>query len=228
VDLVDGHSRYCPQIRVGPGLTGQLAWHALRAAVATYGLPAEPRSDNGLCFTGRLHAVVVSFERQVVHAGIRFAHSRPFHPQTCGKVERLHTTVQHYLAHHHDPPQTLAQDQAQHEAFRVHYTTMRPHQALDGATPAQRYHPGLGQLLPVIKLEPTGHNPPGCLPHKTASNGSFTYANHRFTLSDRWRGITVGLLRQGTRLHIFYGHSFYGHSLINTFLVGTTLPTPKR
>lgn len=63
VDLVDDHSRYCPNLLVGPALTGQLAWATLRGAVASYGLPAQRLSNNGLCFTGRLHAMIVSFER---------------------------------------------------------------------------------------------------------------------------------------------------------------------
>ena len=154
IDLIDDYSRYCPNVLVGPALTGQLAWTALRGAVATHGLPAQLLSDNGLCFTGRLHGIVVSFERQVAQAGIRFAHSRPYHPQTCGKVERLHATITHYLAHHHTPPRTLAEAQTQHDAFREHYNTARPHQALNGATPAERYQPGQPQHLPVIELVP--------------------------------------------------------------------------
>jgi transposase InsO family protein len=222
IDLVDDYSRYCPNVLVGPALTGQLAWTALRAAVAAYGLPAQLLSDNGLCFTGRLHGIVVSFERQVAQAGIRFAHSRPYHPQTCGKVERLHATITHYLAHHHQPPRTLVEAQAQHDAFREHYNTTRPHQALDGATPAERYQPGQPQHLPVIELVPADTNPPGCLRRRVSpSNGTFTYAKRSFNLGDRWAGVTVGVLREHARLHVFYGHS-----LIETFLVGTNLPTP--
>lgn len=223
VDLVDDHSRYCLATLVGPGLTGQLAWAALRSAVAVYGLPAELLSDNGLCFTGRLHGVITSFERQVVQAGIRFAHSRPFHPQTCGKVERLHATITDYLRHHHDPPTTLAQAQTQHDAFRAHYNTHRPHQALDGAVPAERYHPGTGLLLPVIDLEPADTNPPGCLRRKVNLGGRFSYAGHQFHLEQRWAGTTIGLQREHARLHIYYGHT-----LIETILVGTNLPTPTR
>jgi transposase InsO family protein len=223
VDLVDDYSRYCPYLLVGPALTGQLAWTTLRGAVAACGVPAQLLSDNGLCFTGRLHARIVSFERQVVQAGIRFAHSRPYHPQTCGKVERLHATVDHYLIHHHQPPHTLIEAQAQHDAFRDHYNTVRPHQALDGATPAHRYRPGTGQLLPVIDLEPADHNPPGSLRRRVGDNGRFTYATRHFPLGSRWASTTVGLLRDGPRLHVYYGQT-----LIETFLVGTELPTPTR
>ncbi len=38
-------------------------WAAVRAAVASYGLPRQLLSDNGLNFTGRLRGVTVAFER---------------------------------------------------------------------------------------------------------------------------------------------------------------------
>lgn len=222
VDLVDDYSRYSLAALAGPALSGQLAWTALRGAVAAYGLPEQLLSDNGLCFTGRLHGIVVSFQRQVHAAGIRFYHARPYHPQTCGKIERLHrTTKQEWLARH-TPPATLAAAQALLEAFRTHYNTVRPHQALDGAAPTDRYRPGTGLHLPVIDLEPADHNPPGCLRRKVSTQGQFTYAGRQLTLGHRWAGVTVGLLRDRARLHVFYGQS-----LIETILVGQ-LPTPTR
>jgi transposase InsO family protein len=223
VDLVDDYSRFCPGTLVGAALTGQLAWSAVREAVEQYGLPAEMLSDNGLCFTGRLHGVIVSFERQVVQAGIRFAHSRPFHPQTCGKVERLHGTISDYLVHHHPVARSLTEAQEQHDAFRVHYNTIRPHQSLDGAVPADLYRPGTGQLLPVIELPPADHNPPGCVRRRVSSGGVFSYAHQKYALGMRWAGVTVGLLREGARLHVFYGQS-----LIETVLVDPELATPTR
>lgn len=222
VEIIDDYSRYCLAAHTGPGLTGQLAWTALRGAVAAHGLPAELLSDNGLCFTGRLHGLITSFERQVAQAGIRFAHSRPFHPQTCGKVERLHATADDYLTHHHTPPRTLPEAQNQHDAFRAHYNTVRPHQALDGATPAELYRPGTGQLLPLIDLAPADHNPPGCLRRKVNHAGRLNYAHRTFQLENRWSGITVGVKRDHARLQVYYGQA-----LIETFIVGN-LPTPTR
>lgn len=221
VDLIDDYSRFCVAALAGPTLSGQLAWTGLRAAVAAQGLPAELLSDNGLCFTGRLHGIVVSFERQVTQAGIRFAHSRPFHPQCCGKVERLHLTTKDWMARHH-PPHDLRAAQTLLEQFRTHYNTERPHQALDGATPTENYHPGTGLTLPVIELQPADHNPPGCRHRKVTATGYLTYAGHHLNLGQRWSGVTIGLLREKAQLH-----AFYGMSLIDTFLVGD-LPTPTR
>ena len=65
-------------------------------------------------------------------------HSRPYHPQTCGKVERVHQTVKKHLATR--PPATTIDDlQRQLDAFRDYYNTRRPHRALRRRTPQQAY-----------------------------------------------------------------------------------------
>lgn len=222
VELIDDHSRYCLAIAVGTTLSGHLAWTTTRAAVAAYGLPGWLLSDNGRCFTGRLDGHTVTFERRIREAGIQFIHSTPYHPQTCGKVERLHRTQREWLARQHRPT-TLADAQQLMNRFRDHYNHQRPHQALDGDTPADRYQPGTPLLLPVVDLEPADHTPAGALPRKTNSSGRFTYAHRHFDLGERFASITVGVVRDHARLNVYYGSS-----LLETFLVGTNLPTPTR
>jgi transposase InsO family protein len=222
VEVIDDHSRFCVGIVVGLGLTGFLAWAAICAGVAAYGLPAWLLSDNGRCFTGRLDGQVVTFERRIREAGINFTHSRPYHPQTCGKVERLHRTQRQWLARQ-DPPTTLTEAQTLMNRFSHHYNHDRPHQALDGLAPADRYRPGQPLLLPTVDLEPADHTPPGALTRKTSPCGQFTYARRSFELGERFAGITVALLRKHGRLHVYYGST-----LIDTYLVGTNLPTPTR
>jgi len=221
VDAVDDSSRFCVVALVGSSLTGRLAWQAIRTAVAAYGLPAQLLSDNGLCFTGRLHRSEVFFERQVHAAGIGFLHSRPYNPRCCGKVERLHQTQNDWLARH-PAPRSLTAAQDLLDAFREHYNSERPHQSLDGRTPAETYQPGDGVLLPELDLQPADAYPPGHLPRKVRASGGFQYADRNFQLGDRWAGVTVGLLRDSARLHVYYGSS-----LIETFLVGN-MPTPRR
>ncbi len=65
-------------------------------------------------------------------------HSRPYHPQSCGKVERFHQTQKKWLA---TQPRaaTLDQLQAQLDAFRDYSNTARPHRALNRHTPAEAY-----------------------------------------------------------------------------------------
>lgn len=60
------------------------------------------------------------------------------HPQTQGKVERLHQTPKRWLAQQ-PPAATIGDLQAQLDQFREIYNNQRPHRALDRHTPANAY-----------------------------------------------------------------------------------------
>jgi transposase InsO family protein len=94
-------------------------------------------SDNGLAFTGKHRGRMVELERHLAALGITSIASTPRHPQTCGKSERLHQTLQKWLAAR-PPADTLAQLQDLIEEYRQIYNH-RHHQSLGGHTPQQRY-----------------------------------------------------------------------------------------
>ena len=71
--------------------------------------------------------------------GIAVSHSRPYHPQTLGKDERFHGTLERDFGR--QPPRPdLAAWQASFDAWRHEYNQVRPHEALALAVPASRYH----------------------------------------------------------------------------------------
>ena len=99
----------------------------------------------------------VALEFSSASCGVRFDHSRPYHPQTCGKVERFHQTLKKWLAapttgHHRRRAAT------QLDPFRRYYNTIRPHRALGRRTPAQAY-------TARPKADPTGPLIDRPLPH---------------------------------------------------------------
>jgi transposase InsO family protein len=91
---------------------------AYRAITALHGDPAGVLTDNGAVFTGRYRGHGRVALEVILHArGVVLSPSRPYRPQTCGKVERFHQTQKKWLA---TQPRTatLAQLQAQLDAFR--------------------------------------------------------------------------------------------------------------
>jgi transposase InsO family protein len=98
------------------------------------GYPAALLTDNGAVFSGRSRQGKVLLESELERPGIVCKHSTPYHPQTCGKVERFHQTLKRYLAKQ-APPSSLAVLQLQLDTFRAYYNQQRPHRALNGATP---------------------------------------------------------------------------------------------
>jgi len=97
VDALDDHARYLLAARACDGPTEQAAWEAFSEATAHCGLPRQLLSDNGLCFTGRLHGFEVAFERRVRSLGVALINSRPDHPETLGKLERFHKALKEWL-----------------------------------------------------------------------------------------------------------------------------------
>jgi hypothetical protein len=71
--------------------------------------------------------------------GIKYLTSRPYHPQTCGKVERFHQTLKKHLRAI-PPSPTLTDLQHQLDAFLAYYNTIRPHRAVGRHTPIQAFN----------------------------------------------------------------------------------------
>lgn len=136
---LDDHSRLCLASTARNVFKAPDVEASYRRIAAEYGNPAAVLTDNGAVYTGRYRGNGrVKLEITLHNRGVVFTHSRPYHPQTCGKVERFHQTVKKWLA---TQPQarTITELQAQLDMFRTYYNTIRPHRALGRRTPAQAY-----------------------------------------------------------------------------------------
>jgi transposase InsO family protein len=138
-DLIDDHSRLALASDVFPTVRGADVVEVFARAAARYALPASVLTDNGAVFSGASRGGKVLWESELERLGIRAVHSTPYHPQTCGKVERFHQTVKRYLKAQ-PPARSTAQLQAQLDAFRAYYNQRRPHRALGGRTPLVAFH----------------------------------------------------------------------------------------
>jgi Integrase core domain len=89
-------------------------------------------------FTATLRKGKVLLQSELELLGIAAKNSRPYHPQTCGKIERLHQTLKRYLEKQR-PAGTLEELQGQLDRFLRYYNQIRPHRALGKRTPPQAY-----------------------------------------------------------------------------------------
>jgi transposase InsO family protein len=138
-DLLDDHSRLALDSVAFPSVKAADVVDVFAEAAARYGLPARVLSDNGAVFSGASRGGTVLWETELERLGIQVIHSTPYHPQTCGKVERFHQTLKRYLRQQ-APARSIAQLQAQLDAFRAYYNQRRPHRALGGRTPLVAFH----------------------------------------------------------------------------------------
>jgi transposase InsO family protein len=136
---LDDHSRLLLASTARTVFKGPHVEASYTEIAARYGEPASVLTDNGAVYTGRFRGQArVSLEVTLHARGVVFSHSRPYHPQTCGKVERVHQTVKRHLATQ-PPATTIAELQTQLDAYRDYYNTVRPHRALHQQTPHQAY-----------------------------------------------------------------------------------------
>ena len=145
LNFLDDHSRYLLAAVAARRVTGALVVEVFRAAVTTHGAPASVLSDNGMVFTtrfagGRARAKTRNgFETELARLGIEQKNSAPNHPQTCGKVERLHQTQKRWLRAQPEQPTTITALQVLLERFADEYNTRRPHRSLARRTPLAAY-----------------------------------------------------------------------------------------
>ena len=138
-NIVDDHSRVAIRSRAAAEATGEQAWTTFCEGAQLWGLPAGTLSDNGLCFSGKLRHVEVFFEAQLRDAGVRPITSRPWHPQTAGKVERFQQTLKKWLRKRQRLAASIDELQADLDEFCRIYNTERPHQGIGRQIPIDRW-----------------------------------------------------------------------------------------
>jgi len=152
LNCLDDHSRLLVVSDAFRSVKAADVVHSFAAAWIVNGFPAALLTDNGAVFSGKSRNGKVLLESELERLGVKGKHSTPYHPQTCGKVERFHQTLKRYLAKQ-APARSLPVLQAQLDTFRTHYNQHRPHRALHDKTPLEVYRAR-------IKAGPTCAAPP--------------------------------------------------------------------
>ncbi len=97
MNFIDDHSRLAVASRVLARVTAPAVLQVFREAGARWGLPAALLTDNGCVYTTWHRGGPNVMQTELLALGIDYRHSRPYHPQTCGKVERFHQTMKAFL-----------------------------------------------------------------------------------------------------------------------------------
>jgi transposase InsO family protein len=125
LNWLDDHSRYLLSASVHQPVTGDDVVAAFLGLVEQFGPPQSTLTDNGRVYTARFGGGRNAFEYLLPLLGVQQKNGSPGHPQTQGKVERFHQTLQRWLRSR-PPARTLSELQGQLEEFREHYNELRP------------------------------------------------------------------------------------------------------
>jgi len=93
LNVIDDHSRFLVASDALAVFKAADVVASFHGAAAAHGLPCSLLTDNGAVFTAVPRKGRCALELETAALGIRFMHSTPYHPQTCGKVERFHQTL---------------------------------------------------------------------------------------------------------------------------------------
>jgi putative transposase len=129
--LIDDHSRYAVASHVASAETAKDAIIVVDRAIAAHGVPQRLLSDNGLALNPSRRGYVGQLVGHVSALGVEAITGKPYKPTTQGKNERFHQTLFRYLDKQ-PIADSVAELQAQVDAFDHIYNTERPHQGLPG------------------------------------------------------------------------------------------------
>jgi transposase InsO family protein len=138
LNWLDDHSRYLLSCTAHQPVSGDVVVTVFLGLIERYGPPASTLTDNGSVYTSRFTGGRNAFEYVLPLLGVRQKNGSPGHPQTQGKTERFHQTLQRWLAARPPAPST-AELQRQLDEFCEHYNEQRPHRALQRTTPGHAY-----------------------------------------------------------------------------------------
>ena len=141
--------------------------------------------------------------------GISLSHSRVCHPQTLGKDERFHRTLQYELVSRRTFT-TLDDCQNHYDRWRTIYNCERPHEALQMAVPASRYHVSHREFPETLPPPEYGVND---LVRKVDPKGTISFRNHSFKIGKGFSGYNVALRPTTTDglYDVFFCHQRIDH-----------------
>ena len=131
---IDDHSRtvYSEILTDEKKETATAFWHRANTYYESLGITVKRvLSDNGSCYRSTLFNTALG---NIVHK-----YTRPYRPQTNGKIERFHRTLafEWAYAHHYSSDAARA---ATYDAWIHSYNHHRPHTGIGGKSPIDRVH----------------------------------------------------------------------------------------
>jgi transposase InsO family protein len=199
---IDDHSRYLVGLAAATGAgSTPLVWSVMLNGIAECDIPSMSLTDNGFVYTGRRRGYESTFEANLRALGVRTINSTPYHPQTCGKIERFWQTLKNWLTAQR-PPGTVNELNDLLEVFREHYNQRRPHRALGGATPFEVFT-ATDKARPADRPLP---EPVFVSRHTISEKSGYVFvAPYRVNVGLRWAGHECDVVRDGDHITIYSG-----------------------
>jgi transposase InsO family protein len=216
--ITDACSRYLLRCQALPRTDTDHVWPVLEAAFREFGLPHYMRSDNGPPFAARGAGGLSRLSVNLIKAGVTPERIAPGKPQQNGRHERMHLTLLQDVA---SPPASSMREQLKRlRDFQRSYNEERPHQALDNATPAERYQASARRFDGILRSPEYGDQEVRWVRH----NGEIKLGGKLIYINAALTGEPVGLAKSEHGWTVTYGPIMLGTIAYQ----GDELRKPKR
>ena len=197
--VLDDHSRFLLALGCGENVTMAQAWKVLWNVFGEYGLPEEILCDNAFGSSGM---GVSWFEARLMRLGIRSTHGRPYHPQTQGKVERLHGTLESEVFPRLDRGDRVAFEAGLDVWRREVYNVIRPHESLGDMPPVCRWR--VSERVRPKQL-PEVEYPPGSVLRRVSSGGEIRWRCAKVLAGQGLVGECVRIEETDSSVELWFG-----------------------
>jgi transposase InsO family protein len=188
--VLDDHSRYNLVLHACGDQKRESVRQQLIETFRIHGLPRRILADNGPPWGSLVRqSHWTKLGVWLLRLDVEVIHGRSYHPQTQGKEERFHRTLRAEVLRWHrfvDLPHV----QRELDPWRAVYNHERPHEALDMATPAERYRPSRRSY--PEKLPPVQYAT-GDLIRRVRSPGQIVLHSRNYSVGKAFLGHPVAL-----------------------------------
>jgi transposase InsO family protein len=200
--VLDDHSRFNICLAACRNERTETVRSHLTTAFECYGLPRRMLMDNGSPWGSDWAHPYSHLGAWLIRLGVSVGHGRPYHPQTQGKDERFHRTLNLEVITTRDNWPSIAEVQAVLDPWRGVYNHERPHQALGNRPPDSCYQPSPRSMpseLPPIEYDY------GCEVRRVQPDGHISFRARQVLVSKAFAGQPVGLrpVQDGV-WHVYY------------------------
>lgn len=213
LSILDDHSRYGIGLYALSGQDTDTVYNCLVRTFESYGVPDAILTDHGIPWWGNSNNHgLTRLSVRLINQGIKLYFSGIRHPQTQGKVERFHRTLEHAVRHH-GRPSTIAGWKELLDFFLDEYNHVRPHEALKMATPVERYQPSQKAYNPNPK---EWEYPEGSVVEKLNTRGWLGKSRKRYFVSEALAGQLVRVETIDNKLIVSYRQMYIREIEIKT------------
>jgi transposase InsO family protein len=202
LSVLDDHSRFVVALTVVPRATNEGIFAAFWDILGKRGMPQAILTDNEPCFHTSYGTGFSFFEARLLRLGIDSFHGRPAHPQTQGKVERFHRTMEDELqglGRQKDPQKV----QILLDKFADDYNWNRPHESLQNRRPGTVYQASQKKRPSLL---PEAAVPQGAELRRIDHNGRFKRKGIAYYLGRGLACETVALVSTAQGLTVTYAN----------------------